>query len=483
MARGSSGKPICRWPFDSRWLVSATDEVAREASVRFGGPLGRFGTLSDRSLIHALRFLALLATVVHLLGYVMRLPCRLADFTNADRYPRMCYSDMPYLFGGRGFDVGHIPYLSAPPKGAESLEYPVLTGWFMHITGWLTAHTAPAGLAVNSRASVFYDWNTVLLGICLVVAVLAVALTVPGRPWDAALLALAPTIIMTGLINWDLFAVALLAVCMLMWSRGRWVWAGVFMGLAVSAKFYPLVIIPAFVIVSWRNKHMRQLAPFAGAAVVSWLALNAPIAAINMHEWAYFYTFSRTRGADFGSVWLASELLGGPALPIEQLNMWAAGIFGALAAGITVVAFVAKQPPRLAQLAFLYVAAFCVSNKVYSPQYVLWLLPLAALARPRWREYLVWQGSQVWYAVSVWLYLAAGDKLQGLNGVNYAWMILLTIAFTLWFSGLIVRDVLRPSDDIVRTGQQTPAVPDIEHPDASPLESADTGLGAQHQVV
>ena len=34
--------------------------------------------------------------------------------------------------------------------------------------------------------------------------------------------------------------------------------------------------------------------------------------------------------------------------------------------------------------AVLVVAAFAITNKVYSPQYVLWLLPLAAMARPRW---------------------------------------------------------------------------------------------------
>lgn len=427
------------------------DEVVHEASGRFGGPIGRFSRPSRQSLVWSLRVLALLATMTHVLGYVMRLPCRLADFTNSDRYPRMCYSDMPYLFGGRGFDVGHMPYLSAPPKGAESLEYPVLTGWFMHVTGWLTSITAPSNLAVNSRASVFYDWNAVLLGICLIIAVLAVALTVPNRPWDAALLALAPTIIMTGLINWDLLAVALLAVCMLLWAKDRPVWAGVFIGLAISAKFYPLVLLPAFAIVAWRGRRMRALALFTAAAIVTWSAVNAPFAVINLHEWAYFYTFSRERGADFGSIWLAAEYLGAGALPIDQLNLWAAIIFAALAAAITVIAFAAKQPPRLAQLCFLYVAAFCVSNKVYSPQYVLWLLPLAALARPRWREYMVWQGSQVLYAVSVWLFLAHGDKLQGINGVNYAWMIYLTIAVTLWFCGLIVRDILVPNRDIVKS--------------------------------
>src|SRR5205085_1016810 len=40
--------------------------------------------------------------------------------------------------------------------------------------------------------------------------------------------------------------------------------------------------------------------------------------------------------------------------------------------------------PRLAQLAFLCVLAFLLTTKVWSPQYSLWLVPLLALARPRW---------------------------------------------------------------------------------------------------
>ena len=36
--------------------------------------------------------------------------------------------------------------------------------------------------------------------------------------------------------------------------------------------------------------------------------------------------------------------------------------------------------PRVAQLAFLLVAGFLILNKVWSPQYSLWLVPLAVLA-------------------------------------------------------------------------------------------------------
>ena len=74
--------------------------------------------------------------------------------------------------------------------------------------------------------------------------------------------------------------------------------------------------------------------------------------------------------------------------------------------------FRAPSTPRLAQLGFLVVAGFLLVNKVYSPQYVLWLLPLAVLARPRWRDQLVWQAGEVVYFASVWWYLG-GDLAPG----------------------------------------------------------------------
>ena len=49
--------------------------------------------------------------------------------------------------------------------------------------------------------------------------------------------------------------------------------------------------------------------------------------------------------------------------------------------------------------------AFLLTTKVWSPQYSLWLVPLLALARPRWRLTLVWQFSEiaVWFVTLLWL--------------------------------------------------------------------------------
>jgi uncharacterized membrane protein len=108
--------------------------------------------------------------------------------------------------------------------------------------------------------------------------------------------------------------------------------------------------------------------------------------------------------------------------------------------------------PRVGQVLFLVVAAFLLTNKVYSPQYVVWLIPLAVLARPRWRDLLIWQGAEVVYFVSIWLYLAGLDseEAKGLSQEAYAVAILIHVFATLWLCGMVVRDVIQPRHDPVR---------------------------------
>ena len=80
---------------------------------------------------------------------------------------------------------------------------------------------------------------------------------------------------------------------------------------------------------------------------------------------------------------------------------------GASASRLTVKA---PRRPRLAQLAFLTVAAFLIFSKVWSQQYVLWLLPLAVLARPRWGAFVAWQLAEVCY------FFAFDGELMGASG-------------------------------------------------------------------
>lgn len=431
---------------DAVVLPADTDPVVAAATERIGGPSGahrgRFVGFWT-----PLRSLVLMATIAYTVGYLAKLPCHAESFGGDARYTRLCYSDIPYLYQLRGFADGWLPYIQTGPGQGPPLEYPVLTGFFMQVASWLTGRDGSA----QDRALLFYDWNVVLLFGCLVVTVVLTALTVRRRPWDAALVALAPGVILCAVINWDLFAVALTAGSMLAWSRSRLGWSGVLLGLAVAAKFYPVLLLGPLLLLCLRAGRMRAFWVTAGWATAAWTVVNLPVYLVNHEGWLNFYTFSSTRGADWGSPWYVLKVIGHP-VPDGMLNAVAMGLLVLLCIGVALLVLRSAQRPRYAQVAFLVVAAFCLTNKVYSPQYVLWLVPLAALARPRWRDFLVWQAGEVVYFAAVWWFLQQyGTSDKGLPEGWYAVAIVVHLVATAYFAAMVVRDILRPAHDPIRS--------------------------------
>ena len=102
-------------------------------------------------------------------------------------------------------------------------------------------------------------------------------------------------------------------------------------------------------------------------------------------------------------------------------------------------------------MAFLVIAAFLLTNKVYSPQYVLWLLPFVVLARPRWRDWLVFTAGELIYFVAIWWHLAGVLAPGDSSADRIYWLaVIIRLGTQLWVVALVVRDILRPAHDPVR---------------------------------
>jgi uncharacterized membrane protein len=430
-------------------LPSHDDPVVRAGSELIGGPVGRHAEVRGPSgWWTPLRVMLAMVFVVSGLGIVEKEHCREHGWGAPGDFFHGCYSDIPALFFGRGLSDGDVPYVHQTED--HTVEYPVLTGAAM----WVTAKLVPSDGSPDSRARWYFDINALALAMCAGVVVLATMKTAGRRPWDAAMVALAPGLLLAGTINWDLYAVALLGLGMWAWARRKPVAAGALIGLAAAAKFYPLFVLGPLLLLCWRAGKMREFWTATGAAVVAWAVVNVPVMLADFHGWSKFYRLSQERGAGFSSVWfLLQQQHHG--VPGKWLNPLAGGLFVVACVAIAYVALRAPRRPRLPQLAFLTVAAFLLTNKVYSPQYVLWLIPLAVLARPRWRDFLIWQAAEVVHFFGIWMLLAGyppGRPSRGLNDQPYGMTVAVHIAGTVWLCWVIVRDIYSPEHDPVRAG-------------------------------
>ena len=315
-----------------------------------------------------------------------------------DLYLRWCYSDVPPLWFVERLSEGAVPYLDHP------VEYPVLTGLWM----WLAA--VPA-----SSAGTFLFWTGLLLAAA---AAGTAALLADEVGWSRALaFAAAPTLLVSGAVNWDLPAVLLATAGLVAHRRARDGLAGALLGLGTAAKLFPGLFLLPLAAAAWRLRGRRAGLTTALAGAVAWWAVNAPVALAAPESWLRFFELSRERPSDWDALTSVVMRTTGWAPPTPTLNLVTAVAFALGVAAVAAIA-VRRDHPRTWHLAALpLLAVFLLTSKVYSPQFSLWLLPLFALAFPGWGWLAAFAVADVAVTVTRFPYLA--NFVDG--GLTGAW--------------------------------------------------------------
>ena len=465
-----------------RVVPTWTEPLARAGSAPIGGPLGVHAAIGRHWFWTPLRVALLIAVIGLTIGWFGKAAC-VQQFYNEDSkqleldwrsnrpFTAMCYSDIIPLYSAEQLDKGGFPYQTSwfDDEGKSTqhqrwMEYPVLTGLFQWVNaklteGWLKIADAgwlPTGLAVT----VFFDISAFWLALAWLVTIWAVSRTARRRPWDAALIAASPLVLVHAFTNFDTLATACAATALLAWARKKPVLAGVLLGIGGAAKLYPLFLLGALLVLCLRAGRLRAWWVTAIAALAAWGAVNLPIALLYPRGWWEFFHRNSLRGADPDSLYnVVNQFAGWSGLDGQLgfnetpvwLNAVSAALFLACCAGITFIALHAPTRPRVAQLGFLVVAAFLVTNKVWSPQYSLWLVPLAILALPRWRLLLGWMtlDALVW-APRMMFYL--GDDKKGLPIDWFLSFVVLRDLAVLGLCAVIVYEIYRPTRDLIRMG-------------------------------
>ncbi len=493
-------------------LPSAEDPVVAGLAQSLGGGPGLHARLREGRFWTPVRVLVLLTLFTSLLGLWQKSPCRVHPWADEYQYTRMCYSDVFALYGAEKLNEGAVPYLEHP------VEYPPVIGAVMQAAAsvadqfpddqrnrrffdvtWalLTACAVVVTVTTARLAGRRRVWDAAMFAVAPALVLHFVT------NWDLVAMAFAGL----ALVAWQrrapvaagvllgvatatklypvLFLVPLLALCWRTRTLGTWLRAAVATGVAGLLLVVPVYLVsPSFADVGGQQTRVAdspldRLGTQGLSALLPHVDVPSPTDPSTTVEGTNavyrFVELNQTRGADWDSLHFAlaklrtpedsvrNTVIGlvldtdqQPGQPPSVLNRTVAVSFLITLVLVVVLAVRARRRPRLPQLLFLTLVAFLLTNKVFSPQYTLWLLPLALLARPRWRPFLLWQATEAAVLLTRFYFFIANDKPG--QGIDVGWFIgavLLRDLALLVYCAYVVRDVRHPEHDVVRTDPLT----------------------------
>jgi uncharacterized membrane protein len=489
---------------DNRDCPSRTDFLGAAFTDVVGGPVGRHALIGRARVMTPLRVMFLIALVFLALGWSTKAAClqstgtgtgdqRVANWENQRAYYELCYSDTVPLYSAELLSQGKFPYKSswietdaggAPQTRYDGkpavryMEYPVLTGVYQYTSMALaktyTALSKVAPLPVVAEVVMFFNIAAFGLALAWLGTVWATAGLAGRRIWDAALVAGSPLMIFQIFTNFDALATVFAMSGLLAWARRKPVLAGVLIGLGAAAKLYPLLFLGPMLVLGIRTGRLRDLGRTAAVAAAPRLIVNLAVMVLFPRGWSEFFRLNARRGDDMDSLFNVVKSFTGwrgldPKLgfwqPPTTLNTTVTVLFALCCAAIAYIVFTAPRRPRVAQLAFLIVAAFLLTNKVWSPQFSLWLVPLAVLALPHRRILLAWMtvDALVWVPRMYYLY---GNPNRSLPVQVFSTTVLVRDAAVVVLCALVIRQIYRPDEDLVRWGGR------VDDPSGGPFDRA-----------
>jgi uncharacterized membrane protein len=371
-------------------------------------------------------------------------PCRLNDFSSASVTLKACYSDIPIFWKSRLLEVHVWPYSYLPipelSKILPPIEYPVIVGTIIWLLSFITSQQGIAD--VN-----YFDVNAIFIALLFTATNFYLFKLVKNRVF---FFIFAPAVFFSLFINWDMWAVLPTIMAIYYFDKKRYKLSGLLLAIATAAKFYPIVLLlPITCILLKRDR--TKLGQFFLVFLGFYSLINLPYILSDFAGWKYFFEFSFNRGIGYGSIWEATGLLG---LSISNLNVFFTLTTLVVFALVAIYYLKYADLENLYSIAFFSVFAFTLFSKVYSPQYVLWLTPLAVLAirnRSQISFYLIWQTFELIYHLAIWRYiywLGLGGKMDGLAPEQYSVISLLRMFSLILFTLSLAYPLIRQTNKV-----------------------------------
>jgi hypothetical protein len=295
---------------------------------------------------------------------------------------------------GDAMASGQLPYRDF------RLEYP---------PGALPVFVLPS-LGHEGDRNAYDRWFDRLMALCGCIAIVGAALVLralgAGRVRTAGalgLIAISPLLAGSVVLSrFDLWPASLAVLALAAIVHERLTLAALALGAAIAAKLWPAVLAPLVVAHVWRTRGRREAAEWAIELAIVDAAIFIPFAVLSPAGLQASFHAQIARPLQLeslgGAVLIALHHIAGTSLHVVSSfgsqNLAGTGahameiattVVGVLAVS-TVWLLYARRPAggeRLVMHAAAAVAATLAFGKVFSPQFVIWLVPLVPLVRGR----------------------------------------------------------------------------------------------------
>ena len=262
------------------------------------------------------------------------------------------YSDV-MAFWNRA-SVPGFPYID------KLMEYSVLTGVFVQLAGALG--TQPG----------YYTFSVIFLILASAAATYFLYQINPAnRNRILSFWIFAPSLILFSTHNWDIFAVLFSILAFYFFNKGNKNLAAVFLALGFSAKFFPVIYLAPLLLKeeNWKNR-WKILGVFLAAV----LLVNGYFMIANFDGWSQFFRINSERNSNMESIWTVARYLI-PPLSVKGINILSFLFF----AGSYLAVLWKLRSASLLTLSAVGTLLFLIFNKIFSAQYLIWLLPFLVL--------------------------------------------------------------------------------------------------------
>lgn len=264
-----------------------------------------------------------------------------------------------------------------------------------------------------------YELIFSLMSIALALATAAAVYWLARRGWshdtslNSLLVFVSLTLAAWPVVVWrfDILPALLTVLALVAYAAQQSAWTGVALGLGTAAKLYPAFLGPVFFLARLVERRFLSAGLILGGAFVTVAALAIQVYSVAGLDAFSYVLYQEERGVEiesiagglallgdvvgmvgarvflgFGSWQVASQLLGqmAPALRVfDILMLGSLGLAAIWSFRRDVRATGVVQPLTLVTYIVATLLVVILTNKVLSPQYLVWLLPFAALLPAR----------------------------------------------------------------------------------------------------